>query len=703
MRQLLLYACLLLTLTIDAQAPANDECANAETVIVPFFGASSNFPVDTRTATPSVPFPVCTFTSADDDIWFAFEAVSRGLIISYTNGVLGPGSTGVGYQIQDGCNGTALVCNFSFGNGIAGQENAELSSPLVPGQTYYLRIFAQGTGGGTWNFGLAPFEPNDDCAGADPLSLSPEGSCTYRAIDTRPLSRSSTPPSICTVASNNDDGWYTFQATSQYVELNYQNLVGFNGTTAGLGFSLHDGCNGQELGCDLFFGDGSSGSTIANNSNPLNPGQNYLLRLYVEGNTTAGTFDFCLAESTCRAPLVRYSVVFGECQTPGPQVVATVIDMGGADRVEISNSAGVAPLVFTGPGRDTTAPFPTEGLYTFVAANADRAACSQSENIDVYCQGPNQSCFDALPVAVNPPGDCSDMAEANNWYAGTSEYPLDPSCGAYDGGDLFFRFVAPSEEIRVEVLSSPWSSFNMSFAEYDEDDCESVSEETACASVFGASGTTTVAGFTVGREYAMRVFDRGNNDFGRASFCLQSIAVLPVTFASFGAAAGAKQNELSWATAFEQDLSHFEVQTSHTGSDSWRSIHIKDAMNQEQGSAYQYGHLTDAPLTYYRIVGVDFDGWRTFSGVQPVQRPNHASDATILPNPSLGPLRLSWPAAAPDASLFVHTLNGRLITGRDLPAGSTEAALDLSGHPPGIYVVSLLRAGSPQRWRIVKR
>lgn len=677
-----------------AAQPLNDECVGAIAVTLPSFSSTSFFTVESDSATRSFLDPGCTSIGANDDLWYRFEAASDGIIFRYRQAVFNGGSTAVGYTIMDGCEGTEIACNPSFGQNGQGDVNVEfLPDPnnpgsnfeLIPGEEYFLRVFAAGEGSGTFNFGLQSYQQNDECVGAEPITLQPAGVCTFEEITTVNFSQTQLPPTFCATTSNNDDGWYRFTATSEFINLSYENLTVVTGSSTGVGFSIHDGCQGRELACEFSFGDGSSGSIIANALEALILGQEYLLRLYLEGSSSSGTFDFCLQEADCRPALVSYEVLVDDCEDFGARVAVAVFNLGSGDSLTIVNDGGVPPLVFRQTGRDTTDFFPANGMVTFTAQNSESSSCDQERVLEVFCGATNQACQSRAPLLINEPGSCDQINQANNFLAATSEYPLNPSCGFYDGGDLWYGFTAPTETLIVELMNNPFSTFAMVINELN---CDSGGIEVDCQTIQSETGQRVLTGLTVGQEYTMRIFDRGNDDFGSAMFCVQADISLPAELTSFSGRSAAKKNVINWSTAVETGVSKFLLQASPDGINDWREVGAKQATNTTERTSYSLEDPQPYPNTYYQLTTLDADGSFKLSEIITVTRPSdHLISMTVVPNPTDGQFELQFPGFTENAKVELRDLAGRLISRQQAIAGQTSLPLDLALQAPGVYLV----------------
>ncbi|OAV44389.1 T9SS type A sorting domain-containing protein [Lewinella sp. 4G2] len=699
---LLAFTGLVLPLGVHAQGatPVNDECANATPVAVPTFGTTNYYAVDTRDASGSVPAPGCTSASGDDDLWYSFVAGSDGIIFRYRNAVIPAGSTGIGYAIYAGCDGEEVACNFNFGDGVTGSDIVDLLTPLIPGETYNMRVFTQGAdGGGTFEFGIQAYQRNDECAEAEEIFVQIPGGCAYTNLSTQNFSRTQSPSSACALTSNNDDGWYRFQATSEYVIADYANLIATTGSATGLGYSLHDGCSGVELACSFSIGSNGSGREVLNPLSPFNLGQVYLLRLYLEGPTSSGTFDFCLQEAICSPPFVRYSVIFDECETVGAQVVATAFDLGGGDSLLIVNDLTNDTLVFKSTGSDTTAAFPLEGQATFTALNQISTACDKSETVDVYCPADNQTCDTSRDLLINDPGSCDLLNEAKNWNTGTSEYPIDPSCGTYRGGDLFYVFTAPTNTLEVTVQENPFSTLALSVNELN---CLDGGTEIDCKTVNGTGRSVTLEGMTIGAQYTLRVYDRGDNDFGTAVFCVQAEANLPAELVDFSGLVRPKTNEISWITASEVGVSHFAVMRSANGTSGWETIANEPAANTSAATTYTITDNSPLATAFYRLNTVDLDGSVATSAIIQLQRDKVLTDVRVFPNPVGEELQLQFVAGSSPGVLTVLDARGREVI-RQIAPVADRVTVNVATLSPGIYTIRTVIAGELVVKRFVRK
>ena len=675
-----------------AQGTANDECAGAIPVVVPDFGATNFFRVVTTEATESLPRPGCTNTSADDDVWFSFEPTTPGLRVRYRNASLPAGSGGVGYSIMDACDGREVACNFRFGDTEEGDEVVELFLPFTLGATYLIRVFAQGAGGGAFEFGLQPADINDNCDGAIELPVQAVGECEFRRISTDVNTASSTPSTTCSRGgSNNDDEFYRFTATSEFLAFSYENMVASVGATTGLGYSIHNACGGEELYCDLSFGDGASGTQVINPGAPFDIGREYVARLYLQGSTSAGRFDFCVQEATCIPPTVRLSEDFSGCDGAGYRQALLISNLGSATSVTVTTDGGTAPLLFDAPGFQSTEPFAAEGRYEMTLTDSDAPDCSVTLPIEAYCPAENQTCATAAPLIINEADDCSRNNLLNNWYASSGEYPNVPSCSRFEGGDLFYEFVAPAVGINLAFEELPFSPL---CAVINEKDCDAGGDQVASGSL-REPGEIDLSGLTVGQTYTLRFYDGFNNDFGKASFCARPSTALPVELLEFRGVRN-KDNRLTWRTLVEEGVSHFEVQASTNQSD-WVAVGEVAAGGVGDGH-YTFLHVGVTEDQFYRLKMIDLDGAFAFSSITTIAI--EGAPLRVYPNPASSTVLIDLPGGGGAGEVTFRSISGEhLLT---TPIGSGQA-LRLPDVAPGLLLLTVRQGGRLWHRRLVKR
>ncbi len=183
-------------LYISEGLPSNDECANADTVLMSAsLRCAHTFTLNRMGATNST----TSCTAIPKDVWVTFQAVATDVIIRAT----GPGGSNLDMGLLSGSCGS-LTC-------LTNSTNAELFySGLTVGDYYYLRLGQSGKETQTTAVCICTNTLNDECAGAENLIMQPYKTFVndvgYNSNATQSLPR-------CTGTGIIKDVWFKFTAT----------------------------------------------------------------------------------------------------------------------------------------------------------------------------------------------------------------------------------------------------------------------------------------------------------------------------------------------------------------------------------------------------------------------------------------------------------------------------------------------------------
>ena len=239
-----------------AQAPANDECANRETITI---GTTSfeQYSVVMTDATESLDASCENAVDTNKDVWYEFVMPIDGILfisnLSVSNYV----------TLYDSCGGAEIAC---------GNDDTSFSG-LTSGTTYVLRLSNRFNG--TTSFRVQAFDvaANDECVNRETISVVTSNYTQY-TIDSRTATESL--DASCDVSTNNNlDLWYEFvMPVNGNVEISG---VQFTRQT----YTIYNSCGGTELQClyeNGFFMNLTAGTT-------------YILRMS-ERELEAGLDDF---------------------------------------------------------------------------------------------------------------------------------------------------------------------------------------------------------------------------------------------------------------------------------------------------------------------------------------------------------------------------------------------------------------------------
>jgi len=167
-------------------------------------------------------------------------------------------------------------------------------------------------------------------------------------------------------------------------------------------------------------------------------------------------------------------------------------------------------------------------------------------------------------------------------------------------------------------------------------------------------------------------------------------AFLPVTFASFTAAARGPNVQLDWRTSIELNNAYFDVQHRGERGDFQTVGRVAGTGTSQQPQDYAFLHRNPlAGTNYYRLLQVDTDGSSSYSPVVTVIQLQGGAGLQIYPNPAQDRLELRSSAAQPLA-YELRSTDGRLLRQGSVRGGAAE--VDLQALTSGLYLLYLLRA-----------
>lgn len=272
-------------------APTNDDCANAQNIVVTTGTGTYNQP-EVRGATPS-----CQAsgdgTGKDDDVWFTFttNATNNNATVSLTNLVFeGGGFAQMVIELWNTCG------NASYANWYPFSSTASLGA-LLPNTNYKVRVYSYGSSTRLQNFTigitLAAAPPaNDTYFNAQTITFSSNTTCAIAANGTTVGATTEFPPS-CTGATTSppNDVWYKFVATNTQLNLQLTNIVNVAGTNNTMWMQVFESSNSSpSKACSNTGTLNFDGSTTALS---LTIGTTYYIRVYNNDAANTCTFSLC--------------------------------------------------------------------------------------------------------------------------------------------------------------------------------------------------------------------------------------------------------------------------------------------------------------------------------------------------------------------------------------------------------------------------
>lgn len=202
----------------------------------------------------------------------------------------------------------------------------------------------------------------------------------------------------------------------------------------------------------------------------------------------------------------------------------------------------------------------------------------------------------------------------------------------------------------------------------------------ACGSLSGTDGDLVTYNATGGAPLTYEDDD-----------CNVPQVALPVTWLYFEGERINSVNELTWATASEQDNYGFQVQRSINGSNFETIAFVVGAGNSEQAVSYAFKDF-DAPFghVYYRLRQLDFHGDAQFSNTIAL---GHEENGVLTLHHFDITSGMLWYSSAEEYAIWkLMDVSGRVVKTAPLPTGELQS-VQLSTTVSGYYLLVLESEG----------
>ncbi|RSK51101.1 T9SS C-terminal target domain-containing protein [Hymenobacter rigui] len=551
--------------------PANDECASAVTLTPGAINAAcasaTSGTLENALATTGLAAPV---GNADDDVWYKFMATSTAHTVTLT---------GTGDYVQQLLGGSCgALTSIAYSD-----PNIKTYTSLTIGTMYYLRVYsysATAQAGTPAQFTVCVTTPtpppvNDDPCGAIVLPLGATCSplsATNDLATTTTTNGYSNPGTSCGIATSPKDVW--FRVTTAASGLGSTSIaMTVTGAPAGLVrlFSTTNGCSGPftQVGC--FAGTTNNTSAGQGILTGLMPSTTYYVMVAGYGSgDTQGAFTICATvPPTCLAP----TALRADTLTTTSAVLKWTSPSGVGPFTLEYGRQGFTPGTGTIIPNITTTRYKVTGLaagtqYQFYVTqncggiSGNSSATGPIAFTTLTLPPANDDCANATAVNVEY-GTCTAPARAVNSGATTSAGAPAPTCGNYQGGDVWFRVVVPASGVITletdSVTSSPVRDTGMSVysgtcGSLTELDCDDDSSPNGLFSLVELTGRTP------GEVLYVRVWEYGNDTFGAFKLCARSTSNCPVPMTPSAGSLTGTSAVLSWSVATPTTGATFRVE-----------------------------------------------------------------------------------------------------------------------------------------------
>ena len=268
--------------------PANDECANAVTLVCG--GGSISGATFNSIFEPLLPGACASIFG----VWYTFVGDNTLTTITST-----PSSTpglGFDHEIHVFSGTCGSLTSLSCTDATTGTETVSFAA--TSGTNYYIYIAHYSLDATSFDAGIfniartcVPLPSNDNCAGATSLTTQPfAASCSTPVMGTTVVA--STSNTDC--SSGQDDVWYSFTATATSQIVRFQSVTAVTGTVTAMGMNLYTTCGGVGTNCNTAITI-SSGVAQAYLTG-LTAGTTYFLRVWTGGTGNAASFNICIID-----------------------------------------------------------------------------------------------------------------------------------------------------------------------------------------------------------------------------------------------------------------------------------------------------------------------------------------------------------------------------------------------------------------------
>jgi len=193
--------------------------------------------------------------------------------------------------------------------------------------------------------------------------------------------------------------------------------------------------------------------------------------------------------------------------------------------------------------------------------------------------------------------------------------------------------------------------------------------------------------------------------------CSSYGTVLKVNLASFSATLQNDKVALQWATASEENNSHFELERSTDGNTYSTIAIVFSKGNSTSAQDYEYTDPlknTTATVIYYRLKIIGTDNKITYSEVKSVRITSNKNEnsLTVYPNPlTSGALQVTVPLAWTNKKVVigVYDLNGKKLYTYEKNKAATTELINMQDLAAGVYILRAASGNEVLQQKIIRK
>ena len=259
------------------------------------------------------------------------------------------------------------------------------------------------------------------------------------------------------------------------------------------------------------------------------PGTVYYVAVWEYGNNVTGSFQMSAYDDQTCSPAAYTTSTTLDCSAEGTfTVTLEFTDLGSASEIVLTDNQGSAAQTVNAAGSYTFGPY-AEGTSVEIMGDAGDVNCNFEETFTEFCPVENNDCADAIQLTVGSTFE-SDAVVGNNTGATDSAIAA-PSCGNYQGGDVWYSFTVPaSGHVYVETgfADESMTNFDTVIAVYSGT-CDGTLTEIDCDDDGADAGNFSymeLSDLTPGEVLLVRVFEYFNDNVGSFAISVYDDAVV---------------------------------------------------------------------------------------------------------------------------------------------------------------------------------
>ena len=372
-------------------------------------------------------------------------------------------------------------------------------------------------------------------------------------------------------------------------------------------------------------------------------------------------FEWTVGCLDCTAPLAAFAIGEVDCEALEYDMSVTLVSMGSADELIITNDQGVVPTTVTATGTYTVGPFTAGEPVILTLVNEVNELCNL-ESVEFL----NEPC----PVVSCGPDEyeyCYVPNDASQWlYQG-------------NGQPIGIRFISGSMGLNAEALIYDGDPFEVLPEAYPGDlanvmQFSTNDDDQLLLAIDAPAFWSCDEGYATPWEYVVACYD------------------------------GCTQPEATFSVVHDCDVDQFSIEVTVAQIGSTGSVSITNDGGAAAVTATAAGTYTVGPFASQEQVRVDVVGasvlctWTspvlTFDCSVVGINGQDAARLQVAPNPSEGMFRITLPEATTGSSeLTVHDLQGRTVHQLRTQAAGPVVELDMFDVPSGSYFLTLQQGG----------